>query len=195
MVKMTAYEVVLVIAVRNRLMTAARAVLVLLVVATTIVAGLRRCGMLGVDCNHVLISMICVGVVQVAIMKIVSMPFVLDSRVPARGPVLMRVFFVDATCFCHKFLLRSIVLGGLDLLVEPMRCHCDSLLRRPFFLCVSCTPKAGITHLLLLDGCSVSQKAGLRRSGRSSAAKSEEESTMERRSPLQRSAMDGSYAC
>jgi len=42
-----------------------------------------------------LINMILMSVVLVSIMKVVHMPFMPDSGVPAFGTALMRVFFVD----------------------------------------------------------------------------------------------------
>jgi hypothetical protein len=61
--------------------------------------------MLRVDCDHMLINMILMSVVQVSIMKVVRMSFMLDSGVPAFGTVLMRVFFVNTTWLRHCILL------------------------------------------------------------------------------------------
>jgi hypothetical protein len=59
MVKMTVYEVVLMIAVWNCLMPASGAVLVGLGMAPAFVIGcLGRCGVLSIDCNHMLVNMI-----------------------------------------------------------------------------------------------------------------------------------------
>ena len=44
-----------------------------------------------------LIDVIRMGVVQVTIMKVVGMALVLDSGVPARGTVFVRMFFVNTT--------------------------------------------------------------------------------------------------
>lgn len=48
-----------------------------------------------VDCDHVLINVIPMSVVQMAIVKVVRMSFMFDGSVPACGTVLMRVFFVN----------------------------------------------------------------------------------------------------
>jgi hypothetical protein len=52
-----------------------------------------------------LIGMTLMGMVQVSIMKVVSMSLVLDSGVPARGTMFVRMFFVSTTCFPHNLSL------------------------------------------------------------------------------------------
>jgi hypothetical protein len=132
MVQMAVYEVVLMIAVRNRLMAAPGAVLVPLGMAPAFVVGcLGRRGMLGIDCNHMLVNMICVGVVQVAFMKVVSMSFVLNSGVSAGRTMLMSMFFVDATGFRHNVSLCS------PLWVSPSSYGgCDAVMNRCMTSCV-----------------------------------------------------------
>ena len=51
--------------------------------------------MLRFDCDHMLINMILMSVVQMAIVKVVRVSFMLDGSVPAFWAVLMRVFFVN----------------------------------------------------------------------------------------------------
>jgi hypothetical protein len=127
MVKMAVYEVVLVIAVRNRLMPTSGAVLVPLGMAPAFVVGcLGRRGVLGIDCNYMLVNMICVGMVQVALMKIVSMSFVLNSGVSAGRTMLMSMFFVDATGFRHNVSLCSPFMG-ITFLIWRMRCRNEPL--------------------------------------------------------------------
>jgi hypothetical protein len=94
MVKMPLYQIVGVIAVRDRLMPTTGAMFVLSGVASAIMAGRARGGMAGVDCNHMLINVICVRMVKVAIVKVVHMSFVLDSGVSARWAMFVRVSFV-----------------------------------------------------------------------------------------------------
>lgn len=94
MMKMSLYQVVGVIAVRHRFMPTSGAMFVLSGVASAIMAGRTRGRMPGVDGNHMLIYVICVRMVQVAIVKVVHMSFVLDSGVSARWAMFVRVSFM-----------------------------------------------------------------------------------------------------
>jgi hypothetical protein len=97
MVKMTLDQVVGVIAMWNRLVTASWTVSVISSMGPAIVAGGMRSGMACVDCNHVLIHMIFVRMVQVAIVQVVGVPFVLDGRMTARWAMFMRVSLMKTT--------------------------------------------------------------------------------------------------
>ena len=97
MVKMALNQVVGMIAVRYRLMATSSAVLVGSGVAPAIVLGPACRRVPGVDRNHVLFNMIALAVVQMPIMKVVSVSLVADSGVSAARAVLVRVLFVNTT--------------------------------------------------------------------------------------------------
>ena len=95
MVKMAFDQIIGVVAMWNRFVPTSRGVLVLAGMASAIVVGLDGRRMLRVDCDHVLIDMILMSVMQVSIMKVVGMSFMLDRSVPTIRTVPMRVFFVN----------------------------------------------------------------------------------------------------
>jgi hypothetical protein len=97
MVKMPLYQVVGMIAVRYRLMATSSAVFVPSGVAPAIVVSPARCRVPGVDRNHMFFNMIALAVVQMPIMKVVSVSLVADSGVSAARAVLVRVLFVNTT--------------------------------------------------------------------------------------------------
>jgi phage tail protein X len=81
-------QVIDVIAVRDRLVTALIAVSVRrIAVGGTLVA----CGVRLIDRDRVVVDMIAVRVVQVAVVEIVDVVLVANRGVPATGPVLVRV--------------------------------------------------------------------------------------------------------
>jgi hypothetical protein len=81
-------EVVDVIAVRNGLVSAPVAVSVRRIAAD-------RGGVIGrmglIDCDHVLVDVLVVGVMQVAVVQVVDVIVVPDGGMAATGPVLVRV--------------------------------------------------------------------------------------------------------
>ena len=95
MVKMALNQVVGMIAVRYRLMATSSAVLVPSGVAPAIVVGPALCRVPGVDRNHMLFNIIALAVVQMPIVKVVSMSIVQDSGVSAARTVFVRVWFVN----------------------------------------------------------------------------------------------------
>jgi hypothetical protein len=92
---MPVHQVVGVIAMRDRFMAAFRAMSVTLLMSATIVTGRSRCRIAGVDCDHMLIHMRFMRMVQVAVVEVVRVTLVLNGCVPARWAVLMRMAFVN----------------------------------------------------------------------------------------------------
>jgi hypothetical protein len=80
----------------------------------------------GINCNHVFVNVTFVGMVQVSVMKVVSMSFVLNSGVSATRTMLMRMLFVNATQLRHKLSLCAAVEWDRLPLVR-MRDQSDSL--------------------------------------------------------------------
>jgi len=87
-------EVINVVAVRHRLVTAPRAVPVVLVMLSAIVVrcAVRRVG--GAYRHRVLLDAALAVVVQVAVVQVVNVALVLDAGVPATRAVLMVVILV-----------------------------------------------------------------------------------------------------
>ena len=98
MVKMIVHQVINVVAVRNRLMAAVRAVLVTLLVRSTFMV--RRAGrrVRRADRQGMFLDLAAILVVQVAVVQVIDVSIVLDGRVPAVGAVLVGVAFVMS---CH----------------------------------------------------------------------------------------------
>ena len=90
-------EEVDVVAVGNRLVAAAVAVLV----AGTLVGAVTAVGMLLVDLEPVLVDMVAVGVVQVPVVEEVDVALVDHLRVAAARAVEVLTRFVSASCFRH----------------------------------------------------------------------------------------------
>ena len=88
-------EVVDVIAVRDLLVTAVRAVDVLALVGGAVVLRSAVGGMVGVDLDDVLVDVIPVGVMQVPAVEIVDVAVVFDGGVSAARLVLVLVLLVD----------------------------------------------------------------------------------------------------
>jgi hypothetical protein len=87
-------QVVDVIPMRYRLVTASRSVLVPRLVPRAAMLRRAAVGILGRHLDHVLVDMIAVGMMQVPIVKIVDVLAVLDGLVPAIGAVLVRMIGV-----------------------------------------------------------------------------------------------------
>ncbi|HEY6307332.1 MAG TPA: hypothetical protein VI488_12835 [Candidatus Angelobacter sp.] len=102
-VQVSPNQVVRMAAMRNGLVAASRPVPVVFVVAATIVPNSTRCGMAGIDCDHVFINVAGMWVVQMPVVKIVCVPFMLDSGVAAARTMLVWVGFVNTTLICHNF--------------------------------------------------------------------------------------------
>ncbi|HZF48436.1 MAG TPA: hypothetical protein VE093_07305 [Polyangiaceae bacterium] len=85
MVKMTGYEIVDVVTVRDRGMAAIHAVHVLGTVLATRVIGRAPGGVRRIDGNRALVDVIVVDLVEVAIVQVVDMAGVANSRVTTGG--------------------------------------------------------------------------------------------------------------
>ena len=100
-VQMTIHKIVGVIAMRDRFVTATRAVLVAGVMSTAPMA-LRT--LLRIRRRHtqlVLVDVIAVHAVQVAVMKIIDVISMLDACVAATCAVLVRMVLVSYVFLCH----------------------------------------------------------------------------------------------
>jgi hypothetical protein len=94
--QMASDEVVDVVAVGNRLMTAASAVDVAGLVAFTSMLRRTSRGVLDVDLEYVLIDVVVVRMMQMALVQVVEMIAVRHRDVAAAGPVLVGVIWVRA---------------------------------------------------------------------------------------------------
>ena len=109
MVKSSLHEIVDVVAMRDRLVTAAGAMHVLRLMA--LMAEFRRASVriLGAHLDDMLLDDVALLVVEMAVMKIVDMIAVLDRDVPAGGTVPMGVVGMNGVAVvCHEFFLSSI---------------------------------------------------------------------------------------
>jgi hypothetical protein len=114
MVQVAVDEIVHMIAVRDRFVTAARAVLVggLVPVAVMIGGASRRVGI--ADLDRVLVDVIAMGVMEVAVVQVVGVARMYHADVTAVGPVSVSVSLVHIVGF-HRSLLRfayRLTLGG-----------------------------------------------------------------------------------
>jgi hypothetical protein len=82
---------------RDSFVAASGSMLVGLFVATAIVPGRPRCGMTGVDRDHMLIDMRLMQMVQVTVVEVVGVSLMLNRSVPATGTVLVRMAVVSVT--------------------------------------------------------------------------------------------------
>jgi hypothetical protein len=94
-VQMSFHQVVGVVAVRDRFMAASGSMLVSLFVTAAIVPRRARCGVTGVDGDHMLIHMRFMQMVQMSIVDVVGVPLMLDRGVSATRAVLMRMAVVN----------------------------------------------------------------------------------------------------
>jgi hypothetical protein len=95
MMQVALHEVVGVVAVRNRVVTAAWSVAMAGVVAVT---GVLRCAagrVLRADLDPVLIDMAVVGMVEMAVVQVIDVAIVADRGVAASLPVLVRMPLMD----------------------------------------------------------------------------------------------------
>ncbi|MEM5428538.1 hypothetical protein [Cupriavidus oxalaticus] len=89
--QMIANQIIYMVAVRYGLMAAARAVLVVRVMAAALMVGGTPIRIGIADCKHVLIDVIAVHVMNVPVMQIVNVSLMTHGEVSAIGPVLVRV--------------------------------------------------------------------------------------------------------
>ena len=87
--KMAGYAIIHVVAMRNRLVTAARAVHMARLVTAAVMVGGAAVGVFTRYLDHVLVHVVFVRVMEVAIMQIVDMATVADGRMTAGRSVLM----------------------------------------------------------------------------------------------------------
>jgi hypothetical protein len=93
--QMSVDHVIDMVAVRHRLVTAARTMLVVPLMATTIVVGRALVWIARVYVDDMLVEMIAVRVVKVTVMEVVDMVAVLYRSVAAAGTVLVRMVMVN----------------------------------------------------------------------------------------------------
>lgn len=110
-VQMTGDEIVRVIPVRDCLMAAALTMLVIGRVAAAVAPSRAVVGILVADRDYVLVHMTLVRVVQVAVMQVVDVAVVPDSRVSAVGAVLVRVTGMGPVFF-HVVSFGSMMCGS-----------------------------------------------------------------------------------
>lgn len=91
MMQVVAHQVVDVVAVRHRLMAATIAMRVLGLMALAVVLGRAVVGVRGVHRDDVLVDVVAVGMVEVSLVQVIDVVAVLDGRVAAAGPMLVRV--------------------------------------------------------------------------------------------------------
>jgi hypothetical protein len=77
MMQMTLHQVIDVIPVRNRFVTAANSMLMRFVMTTASVLGRADVGVLIADLQFVLINMTCMGVMQMPVVNVIDMPVML----------------------------------------------------------------------------------------------------------------------
>lgn len=98
MMQMPVHKIIDMVAMRNRGMSAIGAVPMALVVSA---AGMRRralCGIRRTDCQSVFFDNRSIHMMEVAIVQIIDVPFVNDSRVSTAGTMLMGMICV---LMCH----------------------------------------------------------------------------------------------
>jgi hypothetical protein len=96
MVEMPVDQIVHMVAMGHCLMTAARSVPVLAVMAAAVVVGRAALGIVRPDVDHVLVDMALMGMMEVPIVQVVHVIAMLDGDMPAIGPVAMRVILMDS---------------------------------------------------------------------------------------------------
>jgi hypothetical protein len=111
MVQVAVDQIVDMVAVRDRLVTAARAVLVGRLVAVAVVIGgaWRRVGI--ADLDHVLLDVIAMGVMEVAVVQVVDVARMYHAGVTTARTVSMTVSLVYLVRF-HGSLLRLAFVPG-----------------------------------------------------------------------------------
>jgi hypothetical protein len=77
MMQMTLHQVINVIPVRNRLVTAANSMLMRFVMTTTSVLGRADVGILIANLKSVLINTTCMGMMQMPVVNVIDMPVML----------------------------------------------------------------------------------------------------------------------
>jgi hypothetical protein len=98
MMQMAVNQVVKMITVRNPLMSAAGAVCMGPLMSATLMSRRTLIGIRRVDFQNMFVNVIDVGVMQVAIMEIISVAGMNDSHMTARESVLMAVLSMLGVC-------------------------------------------------------------------------------------------------
>jgi hypothetical protein len=95
MMKMAIHQIINVVAVGNSLVAAARTMDMASVVAGTLMVWGANIGVRVGNGNHMLVNMVHMGVMKVAIMKIINMPLMKDSGMATARTVDMGVIVVS----------------------------------------------------------------------------------------------------
>ena len=101
MVEMTFHQVVRVVTVRNRFVSAIWPMFVVLVMRSAIVVRGTRCWALPTHSDLVLVNMVTVRVVEVPIVKVILMAIVLHGHMSTIRTVYVRVRFVNLMIGAH----------------------------------------------------------------------------------------------
>jgi hypothetical protein len=91
MVKVSIHQIVNVVAMRHGFVSAIRSMNVVFAVAAAVVSWSTDIGILGRHLQDMFVNVIPVHVVQMPVVEIIHVPVVLDPRVAAAGPMLVRV--------------------------------------------------------------------------------------------------------
>jgi len=91
MMQVVAHEVIDMIAVRNRVMPAARSVLVPWLMAGAVMVRRAPFGIGVAHLEAMLVDMVAMGMMQMAVMRVIQMVAMADRGVPASRPMRMRV--------------------------------------------------------------------------------------------------------
>ena len=101
MVQVAGNQVIDMVAMGDGLVSAARAMLVSLLMTVANVIGSADRGVRGGYFDHMLVHMVLVDCVQVSIVEVVGVAIVLHGRMSAVAAVLMRMLFMDRVSCCH----------------------------------------------------------------------------------------------
>jgi hypothetical protein len=125
MVQVPVHQIVDMVAVRDRLVSAAGAMLMGALYIRRAAGGIGR-----VDSDDMLVDVIAMHVVQMAVMQVVDVPFMADSDVTAAWAVLMGVVRMVLLVACGH---GALLLGG----IRRVRPHCLSA-AWSMALCINC---------------------------------------------------------
>ena len=101
--QMAVNDVVGMIAVRNRLMTACRTMLVITPMGTAIVRRRAIRGIVGVHLKNVFVNVISMRMVKMTVVQIIRMIAVLNHRMPAIRPMYVFMIFMFRALFHRSF--------------------------------------------------------------------------------------------
>jgi hypothetical protein len=99
--QMSIHQIINMVAMRHRRVSATRAVNVIRRVCCTLMCGCASIRIFGAHFNHVFIHMVTMHMVQVAVMQIIYVIVMLDSDMATVFSVLVRVIGVLMTRFGH----------------------------------------------------------------------------------------------